>query len=40
MSAKLDFVLGREDVRNASTYLARALVDSEQILSAMVGCQL
>lgn len=31
LSAKLDYVLGREDVRNAAAYLTRALVDSEQV---------
>jgi len=31
LSAKLDYVLGREDVHNAAAYLTRALVVSEQV---------
>ncbi|CUH60641.1 Protein involved in initiation of plasmid replication [Thalassobacter stenotrophicus] len=31
LSAKLDYVLGREGVRNAASYLARSLVGSEQV---------
>ena len=31
LSAKLDYVLGREGVRNAAAYLARSLVGSEQV---------
>ena len=31
MSAKLDYVLGRENVRNSAAYLIRALIDSEQV---------